>query len=76
MPKGTKLNLLEEGAGFRLPPKKIDGETVNDVAIVVNKKDENVTNNKYEKKIKNVKNEKIKKSLYELNKVFKEKWTK
>lgn len=41
LPKGTKLNLLEEGAGFRLPPKKVDGETVNDVAIVVNKKDEN-----------------------------------
>ena len=39
----------------------------------VNKKEENVTNNKYEKKIKNVKNEKIKNSLYELNKVFKEK---
>ena len=39
----------------------------------VNEKEENVTNNKYEKKIKNVKNEKIKKSLYELNKVFKEK---
>ena len=39
----------------------------------VNKKKENVTNIKYEKKIKNVKNEKIKKSLYELNKVFKEK---
>ena len=39
----------------------------------VNKKDENVTNNIYEKKIKNVKNEKIKKSLSELNKVFKEK---
>ena len=39
----------------------------------VNEKEENVTNNKYEKKIRNVKNEKIKKSLYELNKVFKEK---
>jgi len=33
----------------------------------------NVTNNKYQKKINNVKNEKIKKSLLELNKVFKEK---
>jgi len=38
-----------------------------------NEKEENVTNKKYEKKIKNVKNEKIKKSLYRLNKVFKEK---
>ena len=34
---------------------------------------ENVTNNKYKKKINNVKNEKIKKSLLELTKVFKEK---
>jgi len=34
---------------------------------------ENVTNNKYQKKIINVKNEKIKKSLIELTKVFREK---
>ena len=34
---------------------------------------ENVTNNKFKKKINNVKNEKIKKSLLELTKVFKEK---
>ena len=34
---------------------------------------ENVTNNKYEKKINDVKNEKIKRSLLELTKVFKEK---
>ena len=33
----------------------------------------NVTNNKYISKIKDVKNDKIKKSLMELNKVFKEK---
>ena len=32
---------------------------------------ENVTNNKYQKKINDVKNEKIKKSLLELTKVFK-----
>jgi hypothetical protein len=32
-----------------------------------------VTNNKYKKKINDVKNEKIKKSLLELNRVFKEK---
>ena len=32
---------------------------------------QNVTNNKYQKKIQNVKNEKIKKSLLELTKVFK-----
>ena len=34
---------------------------------------ENVTNNKYKKKINDVKNEKIKKSIIELTKVFKEK---
>ena len=34
---------------------------------------QNVTNNKYKKKINDVKNEKIKKSLLELTKVFKEK---
>ena len=33
----------------------------------------NVTKNKYQKKISDVKNEKIKKSLFELTKVFKEK---
>ena len=36
-------------------------------------KQENVTNNKYRKKINDVKNEKIKKSLIELTKVFREK---
>ena len=35
--------------------------------------EENVTNNRYKKKINDVKNEKIKKSLLELTKVFKEK---
>ena len=35
--------------------------------------DQNVTNDKYQKKIKDVKNEKIRKSLIELTKVFKEK---
>ena len=35
--------------------------------------DENVTNNKFQKKIVSVKNEKIKKSLLELTRVFKEK---
>ena len=38
-----------------------------------NDKTDNVTNNKYQKKINNVKNEKIKKSLIELTKVFREK---
>ena len=38
-----------------------------------NSDNENVTNNKYQKKIINVKNEKIKKSLIELTKVFREK---
>jgi hypothetical protein len=35
--------------------------------------EENVTNNKYKKKINDVKNEKIKRSLLELTRVFKEK---
>jgi len=35
--------------------------------------DQNVTNDKYQKKIKDVKNEKIKNSLLELTKLFKEK---
>ena len=35
--------------------------------------EENVTNDKFQKKINNVKNEKIKKSLLELTRVFKEK---
>ena len=38
-----------------------------------NKLEENVTNNKFKKKINDVKNEKIKKSLIELTKVFREK---
>jgi len=38
-----------------------------------NDQEENVTNNKYQKKINDVKNEKIRKSLLELTKVFKEK---
>ena len=38
-----------------------------------NSDNENVTNNKYQKKIIDVKNEKIKKSLIELTKVFREK---
>ena len=36
-----------------------------------NNKGENLINNKYQKKINDVKNEKIKKSLFELTKVFK-----
>ena len=38
-----------------------------------NNQEENVTNNKYQKKIDDIKNEKIKRSLIELTKVFKEK---
>ena len=38
-----------------------------------NDQEENVTNNKYKKKIYDVKNDKIKKSLFELTKVFREK---
>ena len=42
------------------------------VNIKENDLEKNVTNNKFQKKINNVKNDKIKKSLIELNKVFKE----
>ena len=44
----------------KIPSQEIDQE-------------ENVTNNKYKKKIYDVKNDKIKKSLFELTKVFREK---
>ena len=44
LPKGEDLNLLEEGAGFRLPPVKVDGVNVNPIAVVVNKKDEEGNN--------------------------------
>ena len=43
------------------------------VSLKENDLKQNVTNIKYQKKINNVKNEKIKKSLFELTKVFKEK---
>ena len=45
----------------------------NKILLKEENKYENVTNNKYKKKIKDVKNEKIKKSLIELTRVFKEK---
>jgi len=45
----------------------------NKILLKENNEYENVTNNKYQKKINDVKNEKIKKSLIELTKVFKEK---
>ncbi len=45
----------------------------NKIFFKENNQKENVTNNKFKKKIINVKNEKIKKSLIELTKVFKTK---
>ena len=45
----------------------------NKILLKENNEYENVTNNKYQKKINDVKNEKIKKSLIELTRVFKEK---
>ena len=45
----------------------------NKIFLKEDKKEENVTNKKYQKKINDVKNEKIKKSLIELTKVFKQK---
>ena len=56
--------------------KKIKFTSFNEEKNIIEKKDNqkpNVTNNKFKDKINNVKNEKIKKSLLELNKVFKEK---
>lgn len=41
LPKGEALNLLDEGSAFRLPPKVVDGETVNEVAAITVVKDEN-----------------------------------
>ena len=45
----------------------------NEIVSKANDKKENVTNNKFQKKINDVKNEKIRNSLLELTKVFKEK---
>ena len=56
--------------------EKIKLTTFNDeerILTSVDKVKPNVTNNKYKNKIDNVKNQKIKKSLLELNKVFKNK---
>ena len=56
--------------------EKLKFVSFNDEIKILSKrieKEENVTNNKYQKKIDNVKNEKIKKSLHELVKVFREK---
>ena len=56
--------------------EKIKLTTFNDEERILTSVDQvkpNVTNNKYKNKIDNVKNQKIKKSLLELNKVFKNK---
>ena len=56
--------------------EKLKFVSFNDEIKILSKRserEENVTNNKYQKKIDNVKNEKIKKSLHELVKVFREK---
>ena len=45
----------------------------NEIFSKANDEEENVTNNKFQKKINDVKNEKIRNSLLELTKVFKEK---
>ena len=44
-----------------------------DFSVEEGEKKNNVTNNKYKKKVNDVKNEKLKKSLIELTKVFREK---
>ena len=56
--------------------KKIKFTSFNDEKNIIEKKGiqkPNVTNNKFKDKINNVKNDKLRKSLLELNKVFKEK---
>ena len=56
--------------------ERIKFTTFNDEKKVSQKKKgmvENVTNNRFQKKINDVKNEKIKKSLLKLTRVFKEK---
>ena len=56
--------------------EKLKFTSFDDENKILLKKDneyENMTNNKYQKKINDVKNEKIKKSLLELTKVFKQK---
>lgn len=39
--KNDNLNVLDEGSAFRLPPKSVDNETVNEIAVIVGTKDEN-----------------------------------
>ena len=36
---GPKLNIMKEGEAFRLPPEKIEGETINKFAVIVNSQD-------------------------------------
>ena len=53
--------------------KLLSFDDKNSFLLKKNHPDENVTNNKFQKKIDDVKNEKIRKSLTELTKVFKKK---
>jgi hypothetical protein len=74
----SKKNIMDKMNNFfgyavieKLKFTSFDDE--NKISFQDDKIGENVTNNKYQKKINDVKNEKIKKSLLELTKVFKEK---
>ena len=57
---------------FRKIINKEDKNRYKEKIFPSNEKKDNVTNNKFKKKIVDVKNEKIKKSLMELTKVFKQ----
>ena len=73
--KKTMINKINVFFGNSVV-EKIKLTTFNDQQTnlaYTNKTKSNVTNNKYKNKIENVKNLKIKKSLLELNKVFKNK---
>ena len=69
------INKMNSFFGYSVV-EKLKFTSFDDEKKILPKKDiheENVTNNKYQKKINNVKNDKIKKSLLELTKVFKKK---
>ena len=74
----SKKNIMDKMNNFfgyavieKLKFTSFDDE--NKISFQDDKIGENVTNNKYQKKINDVKNEKIRNSLLELTKVFKEK---
>ena len=74
----SKKEIIDKMNSFfgYLVTEKIKLTSFNDEKKIFSKENlqnDNVTNNKYQKKINNVKNEKIKKSLLEFTKVFRKK---